>query len=102
MAVDGGPLSGLQDGLLTLAICKPSMRRAAPESSAAIGFARLPQCGVAGRGECCAGRHGGSSTSLNVNLAKLLEHGHEGFKVFRKRGVRIFEAVLNRGLADTV
>lgn len=39
MTVDDGGAPCVQNGLLTLAICKPAIRRAAPEGSVIIGFA---------------------------------------------------------------
>jgi hypothetical protein len=39
MTVDDGGAPCVQDGLLTLAICKPTVRRVAPEGSVIIGFA---------------------------------------------------------------
>ncbi len=39
MTVDDGGAPCVQDGVLTLAICKPTIRRVAPEGSFSIGFA---------------------------------------------------------------
>ncbi len=39
MTVDDGGAPCVQDGLLTLAICKPTVRRVAPEGSVIIAFA---------------------------------------------------------------
>jgi len=39
MTADSGAAPCVRDGLLTLAICKPSIRRVAPEDSVIIGFA---------------------------------------------------------------
>lgn len=39
MTVGGGGAPCVQNGLLTLAICKPAIRRVAPEGSVIIGFA---------------------------------------------------------------
>jgi hypothetical protein len=39
MTVDDGGAPCVQDGILTLAICKPAIRRAAPEGSVIIAFA---------------------------------------------------------------
>lgn len=103
MTVDDGGAPCVQNGLLTLAICKPAIRRVAPEGSVIIAFAGNVMEKDGYKDNCIVYAAVVSRRLDNGNYYSKRRYAHRRDCIYKRRGVRFVlkaKAEFHHGLGN--